>query len=77
MAHPQGGNAGFKAPGWFVSTWAVLTVGVVYGMTDGQLDNAEALTALGLAAGWAAMRGLFLLLPRVRLRRGEEAERYD
>jgi hypothetical protein len=51
-----------KAPGWFASTWAVLTIGVAYGMRDMFLTHDEALTALGLAVGWALMRGLFVFV---------------
>jgi hypothetical protein len=69
MALPQGGGSGAKVPGWFVSTWAVLTVGVVYGLLDGQLDRPEALTALGLAVGWALTRGAFVLLSSDRPQR--------
>lgn len=62
MSFPGGERSAFKAPGWFVSTWAVLTIGVVYGLADGQLVRPEALTALGLAVGWALARGAFILL---------------
>jgi hypothetical protein len=55
------GGARLKAPDWFVSTWAVVSVGVVYGMRDGLLERPEALTALGLAVGWALARGAFVM----------------